>query len=242
MPTRSRQLSRTLHVMRVRSSLTLAAVAAAAAVVSAAAPAAASDASATQAYVQADFRLVSYAGARVAQAERAPGALLAGVRGECPLAAAGSPQDSQSTLLSNEAIGAMVIAAYRPALPAIRSFVASVASLRWSSASLTREVRGYAGALRTLAGMPAPALCEDVRAWAAGGFGSAPARTVAFDARFLGSWVAIGRLFGGLGRAEGSSARALAARARTLEARLAQAEVKALETWGSIMNALDLSP
>ncbi len=242
MPTRLRQLSLTLHVMRLTSSISLATAAAALAVLCAAAPAAASDAAATRAYVQADYRLVSYAGARVAQAERAPGALLADVRSECPLAAAGSPQDAQSTELSNEVLGAMVIAAYRPALPAIRSFLASVAPLRWSSASLTREVRDYAGALRTLAALPAPAPCADVRAWADGGFGSAPARTAAFDGRFLGSWAPIGRLFGGLAGGESASARALAARARTVEARLAEAEVKAIETWGSIMNALELSP
>ncbi len=240
MPTRFRRLSLRLHVMRVRSFLCPAAVAMG--VLCGAAPAMASDASATQAYVQANYRLVSYAGARVAQAERAPGVLLAGVRSECPFAAAGSPQDAQSTELSNEVIGALVIASYRPALPAIRSFVASVAPLRWSSASLTREVRAYAGALRTLAALPAPALCADVRAWAAGGFGSAPARTGAFDARFLGSWAPIGRLFSGLARGESGSARALAARARTVEARLAEAEVKAVESWGSIMNALELSP
>jgi len=240
-PTRLRQLSLTLQVMRVRSSICLAAVAALG-LLCAAAPALASDAAATQSYLQADYRLVSYAGARVAQAERAPGVLLAGVRSECPLAAAGSPQDTQSTELSNEVVGAMVIASYRPALPAIRSFVSSVAPLRWSSASLTREVRAYAGALRTLAALPAPALCADVRAWAAGGFGSPPARTAAFDARFLGSWAPIGRLFEGLTRGESSSGRALAARAATVEARLAEAEVKAIETWGSIMNALELSP
>ena len=212
------------------------------AVLSGAAPAAASDAAATQAYLQANYRLVGFADARLAEAERAPGALLAGVRGECPLAAAGSPQNADSTELSNEVIGAMVIASYRPALPAIHSFVSSVAALRWSSSSLTREVRSYAGALRTLAALPAPPLCADVRAWAAGGFGSPPARTAAFDTRFLGSWVAIGRQFSGLARAESSSARVLAARTRRLEARIAEAEVKAIETWGPIMNALELSP
>ena len=226
--------------MRVRTAISLAAVAAGLAALPA--PAAATDASATAAYLQADYRMVSYADARVRAAERAPGALLATVRGECPLAAAGSPQDAQSTQLSNEVVGAMVIASYRPALPAIRSFVASVASLRWSSASLTREVREYADSLRTLAGLQSPALCADVRAWAAGGFGSAPARTAAFDARFLGSWVAIGHLFGRLAGGESASARALAARAGTLEARLGEAEVRAIETWGSIMNALELSP
>ena len=132
--------------MRARRAICLAAAAAGLAALAPAAPAVASDSSATQAYIQADYSMVSFAGARVAQAERAPGALLAAVRSECPLAAAGSPQDAESTQLSNEVVGAMVIASYRPALPAIRSFAASVSRLRWSSGSLTREVHAYAAA------------------------------------------------------------------------------------------------
>jgi hypothetical protein len=226
--------------MGVCRAISLAAAAASLALAPAAS--AASDASSTQTYVQADYRLVSFAAARVASAEHAPAALLERVRGECPLAAAHSPQDPDSTQLSNEVIGAIVIAAYRPDLRAIRSFLSSIALLRWSSASLTREVREYTGRLRELAGVGEPALCSDVSSWAAGGFLAPPASTVAFDSRFLGSWVAIGRLPGRLARGESASTRALTARAGSLEARLAQAEDRDIQGWASIMNALELSP
>src|ERR1700722_14321268 len=89
----------------------------------ASAPAAASDASATQAYVQADFSLVNTAAGRIPKGESILQSVLAGVRRECPKAAAGSPQNPESTALSNEVIGAMVTAAIHPILGPIRQYL-----------------------------------------------------------------------------------------------------------------------
>ena len=227
--------------MRVRSGISVAAAAAVLAVVPSSALA--SDASSTQTYLQADYKLVRTAAAGVAAAERAPLLLLAKVQRECPAAAAHSPQDQQSTQMSDEVIGAMVTAAYRPKLPAIRSFVRSVSGLRWSSGALTREVREYAKALRTLTGLAEPALCADMGSWAASSFNALSAATVSFDARFMPAWVGIGNVFGGrLTRSETSQSRSLAARAAPLEERITQAELNAVESWGKIMNALELWP
>ena len=74
--------------------------------------------------------------------------LLAQVRRECPLAASGSPEDSESTQLSNEVIGAMVLTGGRPDLQAIRAFVRSVNGLRRGSRALTRTLQAYARELR----------------------------------------------------------------------------------------------
>jgi len=179
----------------------------------------------------------------VARAERAPLLLLARVQSECPAGAAHSPQDPQSTQLSDEVIGAMVTSAYKPDLPAIRSFVRSVSGLHWSNGSLNREAREYTKALKTLTVLGEPALCADVRSWASSGFTALPAATVSFDARFMPAWVAIGNVFNGrLNGSENSLARSLAARAAPLEERLTEAEVKAVESWGKIMNALELWP
>jgi len=186
---------------------------------------------------------VHTAAAGVPRAEQAPLLILAQVQRQCPQAAAHSPQNPQSTQMSDEVIGAMVTKAYRPDLPAMRSFVASVSGLRWSSGALTREVREYAKALKTLAGLAEPALCKDVRSWAASGFTTLPPATASFDARFMPAWVAIGNVFGGnLNRSENSQSRSLAAQATPLEERITEAELKAVESWGKIMNALEIWP
>lgn len=227
--------------MRVRGGISVAAVAAVLAVVPSAAQA--SDAASTQAYLQADYKLVHTAAAGVVRTEKAPLLLLARVQRECPVVAAHSPQDPQSTQLSNEVIGAMVTTAYKPDLPAIRAFVKSVSGLRWSSGALTREVRGYAKSLKSLAALAEPALCADVHSWASSGFTTVPPATVSFDARFMPAWVGIGNVFGGrLTHSESSQSRSLAARAAPLEERITQAELNAVESWGKIMNALELWP
>jgi len=201
-----------------------------------------SDAQATSAYVHADYQLAARASSSVGTGEAVIEAVLERTRSECPLAAAGSPQDPQSTQMSDEVIGAMVTTALHHELPAIRAFLSAVAPLRWSSRGLTAAVRSYAAKLRTLSSLREPHLCADVRSWAAAGFAALPAPTVAFDARFMPSWVAIGELPGGLSRFEGPESRAVAGRASGLQEGLAEFEAREVEQWGHIMNALELWP
>jgi hypothetical protein len=211
---------------------------------------AANDAAATQAYVQADYRLTSTAAGRIPIGEAALRGVLSQVRGECPRAAAGSPQDAESTQLSNEVIGTMVTSAIRRDLPSIREFLGAAGRLRWSGRGLTSAVQGYVSRLRTLASLPTPHLCADVQSWAASGFRALPASTNSFDARFMPAWVALGEQFtplsqfpgGPLTRFESGEVRALAARAHAREVELSDFEARAVETWGAIMNTLGLSP
>jgi hypothetical protein len=214
-----------------------------AALVSAPAGAAAqSDAAATQAYVQADLRLVQTAGTHLSLGEAGIQGVLHGVRTACPLAAGGSPQNPESTELSNEVIGAMVTAAIHPDLASIRQFVGATSHLRWSNGGLTRTVAAYVGKLRTLASLAQPTLCADVGAWATSGFHTVPARAVAFQQRFMAAWVAIGELPATLSPHESGESRALAQRAEHFESRIVEFEAYAVETWVEIMNALELSP
>ncbi len=213
-----------------------------AALLAAAAPAAASDASATRTYVQADVKLVQYAAARIPIGEAALRRVLAQVRSECPAAAAGSPQDPESTQLSNELIGLMVTSAIRDALPQIRQFVRSTGGLRWSSGSLSASIRSYVSRLRTMASLSPPPVCADVRSWAAGGFHALPASTLSFAPRFMSSWVALGEQPSSLSRFEGGELRSLARLAEQREEQLTDFEARAVETWGEIMNTLQLSP
>jgi hypothetical protein len=225
-----------------RSSLLLLAIAAALACVPATALAGSSGAAATQSYVQADYALVRVAHSHLATSEAAPLHVLAQVQRECPLAGANSPQDPESTQMSDEVIGAMVISAAQPDLLAIKTFIRAVAGLSWSSRGLTGAVRAYAGQLKTMSSLAAPNLCGDVKAWAANGFHTLPASTVAFVGKFMPAWVALGYVPAQLARYESAQARALARRADALEQDLTEGEARAVEHWGDIMNALVLNP
>jgi hypothetical protein len=201
-----------------------------------------SNAASTQSYVQANYALVRVARSHLATSEAGPLQVLAQVRRECPNAGAGSPQDPESTQMSDEVIGAMVLSAAKPDLQAIRTFVRAAGALSWSSHALTSAVRGYVGKLQTVLSLPTPNLCADVKAWAADGYRALPASTVSFVAKFMPAWVALGYLPPQLARYESSAARALAGRSAPLEEQLTEGEARAVEHWGAIMNTLVLWP
>jgi hypothetical protein len=232
--------SRTLYAMRRKALLPL--LAGLAGLATAPAAALASNAAATQAYVQADYALVHVANSHLATSEAAPLHTLAQVTRECPQAGVGSPQDPESTEMSDEVIGAMVIGAAQPDLQAIKTFERAVAGLSWSDRALTSAVRAYVGDLKTVLSLAAPNLCASVRAWAADGYRSLPPSTVAFVAKFMPAWVALGYLPAQLARYESSGTKALASRAGGLEQLLTEGEARAVEHWGDIMNELVLNP
>jgi hypothetical protein len=213
-----------------------------AAVACAPAAAQASDASATQAYLQADYRLVQRAATHLSVAASALDGLRARVQRECAHVAGPGPQDEQSTELSNELVGAMITVAIHSDLGSIREFVHAVAPLHWSSHSLTAQVHGYVSQMRTMAGLSEPNVCADVRAWAASGFHTLPATTLSFSPRFMACWVALGMLPGGLSRNESGSGRALARRDEGFENRISEFEVHRVAEYGQIMDAMELSP
>jgi hypothetical protein len=228
--------------MGIRPHLALLAALASLVATPAAVHASGGDVASTQAYLQANYALVRVARSHLATSEAGPLRVLAQVRRECPLAGAGSPQDPQSTQMSDEVIGAMVISAAPPDRQAIKTFIRAVAGLSWSDRGLTRTVREYAGDLSTFLGLSAPNLCADVRAWAATGFHALPATTVAFVGKFMPSWVALGLVPKQLARFESAGARTLARRANTLEVALTDGEARAVEHWGAIMNELVILP
>lgn len=204
--------------------------------------AASGDAAATKAYLSADLRLAQTAASHIAIGRAAIDGVLGHVRSACPRAAAESPQDPESTELSNEVIGAMVTSAIRRDLPSIQAFVRATSSLRWSSRPLTTAVHEYVTKVRQLSTLAQPDLCADVRAWAVSGFRSLPASTRAFAPKFMDSWVALGEIPAGMARYETAQVRASARQAERSESQLSEFEVHEVETWGTIMNALALSP
>ena len=206
------------------------------------AAASASDASATEAYLRANYALVKAGHAHLATSVAGYRSVLSTVKRECPKAAAESPQDPESTELSNEVIGAMVLSAGKPDRPAISAYLRSVAGLHWSSGSITRAVENYATNLRKLYALQVPNLCGDIKAWAGAGFKTLPASTLSFDKVFYPNWVALGLLPPGLAHLESSQGRALAHGSAAFEYQLTDAEAEAVETWGDIMNELELNP
>jgi hypothetical protein len=197
---------------------------------------------ATRAYVQANYGLLRVVKAHLPASEAAPRQVLAQVSRECPRAGESSPQNKESTQMSDEVIAAMVLQAARPDLPAIHAFLATVKRLHWSSVRAERAVKSYAAKLTALTTLAAPSLCADVRAWAASGFHSLPASTTRFVALFMPNWVALGELPASLTSYESSQSRTLAARSHQLELEITDAEARAVASWGDIMNELVLQP
>lgn len=198
----------------------------------------------TNAYIQANYRLVQLTASKIRPIE----ATLRGVRSqilrECPMAAAGSPQDTDSEQLSNEVIGAMVTASVHlvEARPS-REYVRTAGRLTWSNRALTRAVHAYANKALGLAALAPPKLCADVKSWAAGGFRTLPASTAVFAPRFMSLWIAPGELPPSLAQYETAAERPLLRRTRQLEEKFTEMEAHiGVETWGEIMDGLRLLP
>jgi hypothetical protein len=198
------------------------------------------DVASAHAYIQANYALVQGAKARIPSSEAALKAVLSQVRSNCPKAAAGSPQNHDSEQLSDEVVGAIVVAGLRPDVPAVHVFTRTVARLHWSSRTLTSTLRSYAGKLNKLSAVAAPDLCADVRAWVASGYQTLPASTVSFDALYTPVWVALGELPRSLGPFERPQEQALLHRSNQLETLLDEAEARAVETYADILDALEL--
>jgi len=212
------------------------------ALVPAPALAASADGSATEAYVRANYALVSSAHAKLGVAEAILQALLRRVRRECPRVAAGSPQDTDSEQLTFELVGEMRLAATRPNAGAVTTFARAVARLRWSNARLTNAVRSYSAQLRKQSRFAVPDVCAEVRAWVVSGFQTLPEGTRRFN-RALPEYVAMGMLPTRLiAPYVTSSQRGLLQRTRQLEEDIAEMEAFAVETWGQIMDELALNP
>lgn len=203
---------------------------------------ASSNTATTQRYVQDNYALVRVARTHLATAEAGPLHVLAQVRAECPRAGAGSPQNPDSTQMSDEVIAAMVVSAYKPDLSAMRTFIGAAGALIWENHSLTSAVHAYVGDLKTILSLPTPNLCGDVRAWAASGYTTLPASTVTLVAKFMPAWVALGYLPAQLEPFESAAARSLARRSVPLEEALTEGEARAVEHWGAIMDTLELWP
>jgi hypothetical protein len=201
------------------------------------------DVAATHAYIRANYALVQTARTNLGTSEAALTSLLSGVRRECPNAAAESPQDHNSEQLSNEVVLAMRIAATHPDLRAIGNYTRAVKGIRWSNHTLTSTIQSYVSGLKTLATLPAPNLCADIKAWAVGGFHTLSASTIQLDGQFETANQAAGELPALLlAPYARPQERGILRRTSQLEVQLGDAEARAVETYSQIMDALHLNP
>jgi hypothetical protein len=205
--------------------------------------AASADVAMTERYVRADYTLVKAGTAKLGAAKAALLGVERRIESECPMAAANSPQNPDSTQLSNEIIGAIVIAAYRTDLPAGANFIRAAQGLRFSNHALTSTVQSYVSKLKVLNKLAPPNVCADVNAWVAGGYRALPASTVRFDQEFMPNWVAIGELPSGLAPYERASLRGVVRRTTQLEEQLTDFEAgTGVETWSHIMDGVVVKP
>jgi hypothetical protein len=228
--------------MRERVLQLLLAMSVGVAICPASAAANAADLAATQTYVQANYTLVRYFASHIPAARAELSSVLAGVRRECPAAAAGSPEDVDSEQLSNEVIGAMVTTVVQHNLAPIRTAIRATSHLRWSDGALTKAIHAYVAKGKALSSLAVPRLCADVKAWVASDFETLPASTASFAPRFMSVWVAPGYLPAALSPYESGETRTLAHRTAQLEEKWTEFEAFEVETWGKIMNALMLQP
>jgi hypothetical protein len=201
------------------------------------------DVAATRAYIQADYTLVHTARVHLTASEADLQSLRRQIGAECPRAAAGSPEDTDSEQLSNELVGAMTVAAIRPDVQAVARFARTVQGLHWSNGALTHKVGAYAVKLKALSILPAPNVCADVRAWAASGYRTLPASNISFDNSYYPVEVGVGEVPARLlGPSEQPDERPVLAHAERIEGQLAETEANAVYTWGHIMESMGLLP
>lgn len=200
------------------------------------------DAAATRSYLKANYTLLKVAQRNIKASEAAYKAVQHRAAGECPRAGLSSPQDTQSTQMSNEVIGAMVVSAAKPDLAAIRTYLSAVGRLHWSNASINHSIGRYRAMLGTIFKLSVPDICADVKSWARSEFKTLPSSTIGFVKLFLPNWVALGLVPASLRPLEDSEGRSIASRSHAIEVQITDVEARAVETWGDIMNELLLEP
>ena len=202
------------------------------------------DAAATRVYIEANYNLVRAARSHLATGQAALKSLVSKITGQCPRAAAESPQNHDSEQLSNEVVGAMTLVAYQPDTAAMVAFARAVrrSALEQSQAHAYRSTT-YAAQLKGFTTLAMPDVCGDVRAWAGSGFQRLPASTVQFDKRYYADDIEAEEVpLRLLAPYESASEATIVHRTKRLEAPLAEAEADAVADYTRILDALKLNP
>jgi hypothetical protein len=149
---------------------------------------------------------------------------------ECPRVAADSIQNEAADPMTYEVAGALWSTAYHTDAKIVQAFDRAVKPLRWSNATITRDVDSYAASVHQLSVLPLPDLCGDMQAWRASGFSAIPASTTQFD-RHVEAIEGHPLPLALLAPYEGPAQRALAAHVAKLESRFEELEGEFSQKW-----------
>ena len=202
------------------------------------------NAATTQEYIQANLTLVQSGVSKIGQGRATLQSVRRRTEGECRNAAFDSPQNPESTELSNEIIGSIVLPTLQIGKPDLLKFIGAAGGLRWSNSRLTSAIRTYVGKLKVMATLAPPNVCADVRAWVASGYTTLTPSTIQFDKQFMPNWVAVGETPTSLlSPFAAPSQRAALRRTTSLENQLIEFEaIDGVNTWDALMESIGLSP
>jgi hypothetical protein len=141
------------------------------------------DASATNRYLTLQQRLARATAKQLHTEDGELAKLVVTTRATCAGAVGATTAGSgmAADMFAQELLGAVQVAYAWPTRTATIRFSRSAQELRWSRASVTSIVHGYAARLRSLAELPQPDICGDARAWSASPSHAPASGTVNFD-------------------------------------------------------------
>ncbi len=202
------------------------------------------NAATTQTYILANLKLVQSGVSKLGQGRVALQSAGRRIEDGCRNAALNSPQNPESTELSNEIIGAIVLPTLQTGKPDLLKFISAAGGLHWSNSKLTNAIRTYVGKLKVMATLAPPNVCADVTAWVASGYTTLTPSTIQFDKQFMPNWVAVGETPTPLLTPFAApTQRAELRRTASLENQLIEFEaIDGVNTWDTAMESLGLSP
>lgn len=148
------------------------------------------DTASTTKFVAASSQVVSAALAKQSQEKAAANALISHVESTCPgavpanLANGTEAQRHTWQAFSGEAVAEFALALTGPIRSAEQRAVRAIAPLRWTSATVNKEVAAFVQQGRATLALHPPDICAQARASAASGFAVVPPATATFIKRY----------------------------------------------------------
>jgi hypothetical protein len=201
----------------------------------------ADDFASTRTYLDANYRFVDAVDKTIPTGIAATSRLVTYVTETCPGILAGAPVSNAVNKLSEEALGAVSVAAFHPSAQASIVFARTVMRIRWRSHKITRLVRSYARKLRAITALMMPNLCADASFFRASDFRVITKESQNFTNEYTraeaGASEVPTKLFRPYERAD---EKVLLLATGRLEARIEAAEASALTSWNEILHELQL--
>jgi hypothetical protein len=144
------------------------------------------DSSSTSKFVAASSRVDRLVLARASQEQASVNAFVTHIQSACPgivpasIKTGTAAQQRAWRALSSEALGEFGLALIDPVRAAEKRALRAIAPLRWTSATVNRQVAAYAQELRATLALHPPDICAQAKAMASTGFAAIPPATTTF--------------------------------------------------------------